>query len=139
MRTMRRAWLVMRRTGAVKLFISFVIFFCAAAGVLLAAEPDVKSYSDAMWYCFAATTTIGFGDIAAVTAVGRIVTIILSIYGILVTAMITGVIVSYYTEYLRLKGDDTISIFLEKLERLHELPREELEELSEKIKNFNKK
>ena len=86
-------------------------------------------------------STIGFGDIVATTVIGKIITVILSLYGILVTAMITGTIVSYYTEYLNNKQGDTISIFLEKLQNLPKLSKEELEDISENIKKLinNKK
>ena len=55
--------------------------------------------------------------------------------------MITGTIVSYYTEYLNNKQGDTISIFLEKLQNLPKLSKEELENISENIKKLinNKK
>ena len=88
-----------------------------------------------------AFSTIGFGDIVATTVIGKIITVILSLYGILVTAMITGTIVSYYTEYLNNTQGDTISIFLEKLQNLPKLSKEELEDISENIKKLinNKK
>ena len=54
-------------------------------------------------------------------------------------AMVPGVVVSYYTEYLKSKENETISTFLEKLEHLPELSKEELTELSEKVKKFNNK
>ena len=40
---------------------------------------------------------------------------------------------------LKKREEDTVSTFLEKLEHLPELQKKELEEISERIKNFNKK
>ena len=51
-----------------------------------------------MWYCFAVVTTIGFGDFAAVTPFGRILTVVLGMYGIVVVAIMTSVIVNFYNE-----------------------------------------
>ena len=48
--------------------------------------------------CFAIITTIGFGDITAVTGIGRIMSVILGIYGIIVVSLVTSVIVNFYTE-----------------------------------------
>ncbi len=59
-------------------------------------KENITNYWDAMWYCFAVITTIGFGDFYAVTLVGRILTVVLGIYGIVVVAILTSVIVSYY-------------------------------------------
>ena len=57
---------------------------------------NISNYWDAMWYCFAVITTIGFGDFAATSLVGRVLTVVLGIYGIVVVAILTSVIVSYY-------------------------------------------
>ena len=132
---------VLRKTGAIKLFTSFLIFFILVALVLRLVEPNINTIFDSFWYCFIAFSTIGFGDIVATTVIGKFITVILSLYGILVTAMITGTIVSYYTEYLNNKQGDTISIFLEKLQNLPKLSKEELEDISENIKKLinNKK
>ena len=59
-------------------------------------EESIPSYWDAMWYCFAVITTIGFGDFYAVTLIGRVLTVFLGIYGIVTVAILTSVIVNYY-------------------------------------------
>ena len=66
--------------------------------VFLIVEPAMATFPDALWYCFAVVTTIGFGDIVAVTAVGRILTVILGLYGLIVVAVITSIIVNFYNE-----------------------------------------
>ena len=102
-------------------------------------EPGIHTWGDAMWYCFVASTTIGFGDICVVTRAGRIITVLVSAYGILMTAMVPGVVVSYYMEYLKVREKETISVFLEKLERLPDLSDDELLQLSQKIQEFENK
>ena len=72
------------------------------------------------------------------TPLGRILTILVSMMGILVVAMIPGVVVSYYTEFIRRHQEETVSVFMEKLEHLPELSEEELAELSEKVKTMRK-
>ncbi|MBR2840589.1 MAG: two pore domain potassium channel family protein [Bacilli bacterium] len=134
----KRIYMIFKRTGAIKIFFGFVLFILLSSFLLLLFEDNVKTYGDALWYCFISSTTIGFGDIYAVTTIGRIITVVLSIYGIIVTAMMTGVIVSYYNEYLEIKKSETISKFLDKLEALPNLSKKELEDLSGKIKEFNR-
>ena len=56
------------------------------------------AYVDALWYCFAVVTTIGFGDMVVLTPVGRVLTVVLGIYGLVVVAVITSIIVNFYNE-----------------------------------------
>ncbi len=128
---------VLKYTGTFKMLFSFIMFYCAASVVIWLVEPNIDTLRDGFWYLFVAGTTIGFGDIVAVGLIGRIITAVLAIYAIVVTAMIPGVVVSYYMEFLKIREKESISLFLEKLERLPELSREELAELSERAKRFN--
>lgn len=50
-----------------------------------------------------------------------------------------GVITSYYVESTKLRADESSAKFLDDLEHLPELSKEELTELSEKVKKFNRK
>lgn len=139
MKTWKRCYKILKRTGTLQIFMSFLLFLCGASVVLVLAEPDIHTFGDGLWYCFVAATTIGFGDICAVTGIGRAVTVLVGLYGILMTAMVPGVVVSYYMEYLKIREKETISVFLEKLERLPELSKEELEQLSQRIREFERR
>ena len=61
-------------------------------------------YTNALWYCFAVVTTIGFGDMTATSAIGRILTVIMGVYGIIVVALITSIIVNFYGEMKKSRG-----------------------------------
>ena len=61
-------------------------------------------YTNALWYCFTVVTTIGFGDMTATSAIGRILTVILGVYGIIVVALITSIIVNFYGEMKKSRG-----------------------------------
>lgn len=135
----KRCYRILKRTGTIKVFLSFVVFLMGAAAVLTLIEPGISEWGDGIWYCFVAATTIGFGDICVATRAGRIITVLVSVYGILMTAMVPGVVVSYYMEYLKVREKETVSVFFEKLERLPELSKEELEELSARVKELDQK
>ena len=61
-------------------------------------EEGIDNFADGLWYSFAVVTTIGFGDITAKTLIGRILTVILGLYGLVVVAVITSIIVNFYNE-----------------------------------------
>ncbi len=89
---------VLRKTYAIEVLYGLVILIAAISIMLMLYEPSIKSFGDALWYCFAIVTTIGFGDIYATSTIGRILSVILGIYGLVVVALITSIIVNLYQE-----------------------------------------
>ena len=102
-------------------------------------EPNINNLGDGIWYCFSVMSTIGFGDISAVTPAGRILSIILSLYSILIVGIIPGILTSYYIESTKLKANESMEKFLYDLEHLPELSKEELKDLSRKVTEFQHK
>ena len=138
MKALKRIGKLLNRTGAIKFFFAYLIILLISGFILSLIEPQVNGIFEGFYFTFVASTTIGFGDIVPVTILGRIITIIVTLFGVLTVAMVPGVVVAYYTEYLKIREKETAATFLEKLERLPELSKEELSELSEKVKEFNK-
>lgn len=134
MKRLRLLTRIIRSTHADALLSSLIVLIFGIAGVLAVIEPNIHSYGDALWYCFSVITTIGFGDITATTPVGRILSIVLGLGGILTTGIVVGVVVAYYNEFLRMRQNESLEAFAEKLEHLSDLSPEELEELSRKAR-----
>ena len=89
---------VIRRTYAMEVILGLLLLIVSFSYVLKFLEPNTPTLRDALWYCVAIVTTIGFGDIAAVSTEGRILSVILGMYGIVVVALITSIIVNFYGE-----------------------------------------
>ena len=92
---------IIRKTYAAEIVFGLVLLIFTFSYLLQIVEPYINDYWDAVWYCFAIVTTIGFGDITAVTLPGRILSVVLGVYGIVVVALITSVIVNFYGEMRR--------------------------------------
>ncbi len=86
------------KTHAAEIIFGLVLLIVTFAMLLTFFEPNMGKFTDALWYCFAIVTTIGFGDLTAVTDFGRILSVILGAYGIVVVALITSIIVNFYGE-----------------------------------------
>lgn len=124
------------RTRADKIIIGFIVFIFAIAAVIQLVEPDINRYGDALWYCYAVISTAGFGDVVAVTFIGKMCSVLLTIYSLFVVAIATGVVVNFYTQMVELQRKETLAMFMDQLERLPELSREELENISRKVRQF---
>ena len=125
---------VLKRSGIYKILLGFMGVFLFSGLVVLIAEPTVVRFGDALWFLWAVSTTVGLGDITAVTIPGRIATVVCSLCAIVTTAIITGVVVDYFNEERQRQYDESLTMFLDKLERLPELDKEELAAISKKVK-----
>ena len=137
MKKTRLIKIILKRTGALKFLTTYIIIFAGVSIGVWIVEPNIKTPIDSVWYCFSVATTIGFGDITAVTILGRSMSIFLSICSILIIAVVPGIITSYYIESTKLKEKESIAKFLDDLELLPELSKEVLLSLSDKVKKFN--
>lgn len=86
------------KTYAFEILLGLLTMMVASSLIFYLYEPGVYTFGDGMWLSFAIVTTIGFGDINATSLVGRLISVILGIYGILVVAVITSIIVNFYNE-----------------------------------------
>ena len=89
---------IVRKTYAAEIISGLLLLIVAFSYMLKFTDEAFPSFEDALWYCFAVVTTIGFGDLTPTTAIGRVLSVILGIYGIIVVALITSIIVNFYGE-----------------------------------------
>lgn len=139
MKKLRILKAILIRTRAADMLLGYLIFVLAAAFLILVMEPDIHTYGDALWYCYAVISTAGFGDIVVTTAIGKIISAIITIYSVFVIAIVTGVVVNFYNQVLRLQQEETLASFLDRMERLPEMTEEELREMSKKAAFFRQK
>lgn len=131
-------WSILKRTNADKVVTGFIVYFFVTALGIMLVEPGITTYGDAVWYSFSIITSIGFGDLVAVTTMGRVLSIIVGIYGLIVLAFIPGIITSYYMEIVKVKMNESMEMTLYQLEHLEQLSKEELKEVSQKVKKWRK-
>ena len=97
---------IVRETYVLEILMGLMLMIIACSSIFTTLEPNMTDYWDALWYSFALVTTIGFGDITASTMIGRALSVFLGIYGIVVVAIITSVIVNFYGEMRRFGEND---------------------------------
>lgn len=74
-------------------------YILISALVVFNVEPDsFNSFFDAIYWATVSLTTMGYGDIYPVTEIGRIVTMISSIFGIAIVALPAGIITAGYMD-----------------------------------------
>lgn len=128
--------IVLRQTHFFETLAIYLLVFFLFAFVIYRHETVFESYGSALWYCFELVTTIGFGEVVAVTRLGRLLSILLSVYSIGMIAIITSTVVTYHQIKIKTQENEALFLFMDKLEHLPELSKEELKEISEKIKQL---
>jgi voltage-gated potassium channel len=87
---------------------------------------EIKTYLDALWWCVATVTTVGYGDVVPVSNLGRIVAIFYMFFGISMISLMFFVITN--TVYRR--RYDKIEIE-QRQQQLNQLKNELMSRLSE--------
>lgn len=81
-----------------------VAYILISALVIYNVEPEsFHTFFDAIYWATISLTTVGYGDLYPVTTVGRIVTMISSVFGIAIIALPSGVITAGYLEEISRK------------------------------------
>ena len=83
-------------------FFLMVGYIFVTAVLLFQVEPDTfDSFFDAVYWAVILLTTVGYGDVIAVTTMGKVITIISSVMGVAVVALPAGLITAGYLDELR--------------------------------------
>ena len=83
-------------------------YIVVSALVIFNVEPDsFNNFFEAVYWATVSLTTVGYGDIYPVSTLGRIITMVSSIFGIAVVALPAGIITAGYMSELRKREDDT--------------------------------
>ncbi len=128
---------ILVRTKTNRILIAYLVFVLLSALLILLFDPSITRYGDALWYCYAVISTAGFGDIVVTTMLSKVVSVLVTAYSTIVIAIVTGVVVNFYTEITELQRKETLTAFMDKLERLDSMSKDELKEISAQVKRFN--
>ena len=83
-----------------------VAYVLVSALIVYNIEPETfNTFFDAIYWAVVSLTTVGYGDIYPVTTLGRLVTMVSSIFGIAIIALPSGVITAGYLAELNNKTE----------------------------------
>jgi voltage-gated potassium channel len=102
-----RAWVGMRRLVHVDFLLVYGVGLVIIAATIVASveggeNASIQSFPDALWWAVVTITTVGYGDMVPVTAVGRAIAFILMLGGIAFFSGVTANLASFM-----LRGEDS--------------------------------
>lgn len=81
---------------------------------------NIHSGGDALWWAFATITTIGYGDHFPVTFAGRVVAVVLVVFGLSFFGTFTAYVASFFLEKAQLKEETEIHQLIREVRHLRE-------------------
>lgn len=87
-----------------------VFYIFISALIMFNAEPHInpetgqatfQNFFDALYWATVTLTTVGYGDVTPVTDIGRLISMVSSLFGVAIIALPSGVITAAYIEELR--------------------------------------
>jgi len=81
---------------------------------------NIHSAGDSLWWAFATITTIGYGDHFPVTLAGRIVAVVLVVFGLSFFGTFTAYVASFFLEKAQLKEESDIHRLIHEVRHLRE-------------------
>lgn len=99
----------LNKVHALDVFFGLFVVLMLASFIFPQVEDSITTVGDAWWYSFALITTIGFGDVVATSVTGRILSVIIGFYGIIIVSLLTSSIVVYITEENKKNEKDKIT------------------------------
>jgi voltage-gated potassium channel len=92
-----------------------VFYIFISALIMFNAEPHInpetgqatfQNFFDALYWATVTLTTVGYGDVTPVTDIGRLISMVSSLFGVAIIALPSGVITAAYIEELRAQKKD---------------------------------
>ena len=107
---MRLALKLIKEELVLFLALSGIILYLAAVGIYYfenPAQPDVfKSVFHSFWWAVVTLTTVGYGDMAPITAGGRVFTVIVLTVGLGLVSVPTGLMASAMSKAREVQEDE---------------------------------
>ncbi len=98
------------RSLSAAFFILLIVMLLAASGIYYFerdSQPvDFGSIPAAMWWAFSTLTTVGYGDVTPVTVGGKTFGALITVVGLGMVALPTGILASGFAQQLRLRTDE---------------------------------
>lgn len=128
-----------RKSFGAALFILTIVTLMASCGIYIFEHPAqpvaFASIPAAMWWAVTTLTTVGYGDVTPVTAAGKFFGGIISVVGIGMVAMPTGILASGFNDLMRQRERQYEAEFIKAMEdgTISEEERIALKELKEEL------
>lgn len=88
---------ILNTNGFIYVLYTNIVMVLSSSAIMVFAEK--MKFQDALWWSIVTCTTVGYGDIIPTTTIGRVLAVLLMIFGVGFIGMLTGAITTYFTKH----------------------------------------
>lgn len=120
------------------LFVIFTIYVAISTVLLIVLDDSFDTIGEAFWFIAVTASTVGYGDYIPVSPIGKSLTVLTIIMGIIFVAIVTAYLASVYNERYEMETRGTILKHVDKVEKGTKINYNELKILNDRIEVLEK-
>lgn len=115
------------------LFVILTVYAAVSSVLLIILDESIDTLGDAIWFMVVTASSVGYGDITPVSPIGKALTILTIIIGIIFVAILTAYLSAIYNEKQEMETRETVFKYVKKIEKNNKIYKNELLYLNSKI------
>ena len=120
------------------LLVILTIYVVVSAVLLIMLDGAFDSITDALWFMVVTVSTVGYGDYVPLSPIGKSLTVLTMIMGVIVVAIFTAYLSAIYNKESQIQTRGTIIKHLEKSQKGNKIVHKEIHDLDHKISDLEK-
>lgn len=116
-------------TNGFKFVVIATVGMIIASAILMVVVEDMP-FPDGLWWSFVTVTTVGYGDIAPASLAGRVLAIILMLFGIGLIGALTSTVTTFFIREHKKEQNDFVAVAISRLEDFDSLTKSDVEEIA---------